>query len=98
MAAIVAALFATIAAWWKLRLPRVVFSPEGAQIHARIEVVRAIQPDSPSGLLWPETATRLPSGGGTARPRARLSPTPPGLPRGPRLISSDQTQRNTQTA
>jgi hypothetical protein len=39
IAAIVAAIFATMVVWWNLGLPRVVFSLELPAIHRRIEVL-----------------------------------------------------------
>jgi hypothetical protein len=46
VAAIVAAIFATMVAWWNLRLPRLVVSPELAPIHARIEALEQFNRDT----------------------------------------------------
>ena len=40
LAAMVAAIFATMVAWWNLGLPRLVFSPELAPSRAKIEVLK----------------------------------------------------------
>ena len=42
VAAIVAAIFATMVAWWNLGLPRVVFSPELATVQTRIEALERL--------------------------------------------------------
>jgi hypothetical protein len=67
MAAMVAAIVASMVAWWNLSLPRAVSSPE-APIHARIAVLEQFNCDTrllvldqarwsahPPGALWPET-------------------------------------------
>ena len=66
LAAIIAALFASMVAWWNPGLPGLVFSPE-APIHARIEALERLNRDTrllvPAqawsransfGMLWPE--------------------------------------------
>ena len=77
-----AAILATMVAWWNLGLPRVVFSPEPALIHARIEALerfnrdtRLLVPDqawwraNPLGMLWPEMDPGfVTSGGGNGDP------------------------------
>jgi hypothetical protein len=45
MAAMVAAIVASMVAWWNLGLPRAVFSPE-APIHARIAVLEQLNCDT----------------------------------------------------
>ena len=54
VAAISAAIFATMVAWWNLGLPRLVFSPELAPIHRRIEALEQFNRDS--RLLVPDQA------------------------------------------
>ncbi len=74
-----AAIFATIVAWWNLGLPRLMFSPE-APNHARIEALEQFNRDTrllvldqawcanPLGMLWPEMdAAFVMSGGGKRR-------------------------------
>jgi hypothetical protein len=51
VAAIVAAIFATMVAWWSLGLPRLAFSPE-APIHARVEALEQFNHDT--RLLVPD--------------------------------------------
>jgi hypothetical protein len=46
VAAIVAAIFATMVAWWDLDLPRLVFSPDLAPIHRRIEALERFDRDT----------------------------------------------------
>jgi hypothetical protein len=46
VAAIVAAVFATMVAWWNLGLPRLVFSPELEPIHARIGALERLNRDT----------------------------------------------------
>jgi hypothetical protein len=84
IATIVAAIFATVVAWWNLRLPRLVFSPELAPMHRRIEALEQFNGDTrpgarpghwwrvnPLGMLWPETdAAFVVSGGGNGGPPA----------------------------
>ena len=53
LAAIIAALFASMVAWWNLGLPRLVFSPE-APIHTRIETLERLNRDI--RLLMPAQA------------------------------------------
>jgi hypothetical protein len=61
-------IFATMVAWWKLGLPRLVLSPEPVPIHRRIEAPEQLNRDTqplvldqarssahPLGTLWPET-------------------------------------------
>ena len=68
VAAIIAAVFASMVAWWNLGLPRLVFSPELALIHRRIEALEQFNRDTrllvldrarwsanPLAVLWPET-------------------------------------------
>jgi hypothetical protein len=63
-----AVIYATVVAWWNLGLPRLLFSPELAPIHRRIEApeqfnrdTQPLAPDParwsahPLGTLWPET-------------------------------------------
>jgi hypothetical protein len=45
-AAIVAASFATIITWWSLGLRRLVFSPELAPVHRRIELLEQFDRDN----------------------------------------------------
>jgi hypothetical protein len=86
VAAIVAAIFATMVAWWNLALPRLVFSPE-TPIHARIEALeqfnrdtRLLVPDeawwrpNPLGMLWPETDAAFVTSGGAGPPAAARRP------------------------
>jgi hypothetical protein len=67
IAAIVAVIFATVVAWWNLGLPHLVFSPELAPIHVRIEALEQFNRETrllaldqawwsvnPLGMLWPE--------------------------------------------
>ena len=49
-----AAVLATMVAWWNLGLPRLVFSPELAPIHRRIEALEQFNRDS--RLLVPDQA------------------------------------------
>jgi hypothetical protein len=42
----VAAIFATMVAWWNLGLARLMFSPEPAPIHARIEALEQFDRDT----------------------------------------------------
>jgi hypothetical protein len=46
VAAIVAAIFATMVARWNLGLPRLVFSPELAPVHRRIEALEQFNRDT----------------------------------------------------
>jgi hypothetical protein len=46
VAAIVGAILATMVAWWNLGLPRVVFWPELAPIHRRIDALERFNCDT----------------------------------------------------
>jgi hypothetical protein len=48
VAAIMAAISGTMLAWWNLGLPRLVFLPELAPIHARIEALEQFNRDTRS--------------------------------------------------
>ena len=78
VAAIVAVIFATMVACWNFGLPRLVFSPELAPIHARIEALERLNRNTrlrvlgqawwranPLGMLWLEMDAVLMSTGGS---------------------------------
>jgi hypothetical protein len=84
VAAIVAVIFATMGVWWNLGLPRLVFLPELAPIHARIEALEQFNRDTrllmldqtlaesanPLGMLWLEMDAALVTSGGGGDPPA----------------------------
>jgi hypothetical protein len=79
VAAIVAAVFRTMVAWWDLALPRLVFSPELAPVHRRIELARAIRPGHrllvlDQTLMECQSARDALAGGGCRRCRGQRWP------------------------